>query len=88
MLAVTVSMITCTFEIVGLWNKWNENPVTVTFNDKAIPIEMIPNPAITICSTQNFANGNVMNMEKIEKMFSNEHPFGVIRNLSTLSVDE
>lgn len=87
MIAVTISMITCTFEIAGLWNKWTENPVTVTFDDEVSSIYEIPFPAITICSTQNFANGNV-NMEKIEKMFSSEHPFGVIRNLSTLSVDE
>lgn len=87
MIAVTISIITCAFEIAGLWNKWTENPVTVTFDDEVSFISEIPFPALSICSTQNLANRNI-NMEKIEKLYSSEHPSGVIRNLSTLSVDE
>lgn len=35
---------------VKIWDKWNEAPVMVTFEDKSTPVWKIPFPAVTICS--------------------------------------
>lgn len=35
---------------VQIWDKWNESPVIVSFDDKSTPVWKIPFPAITICS--------------------------------------
>lgn len=33
-----------------VWDKWNETPVIVSFDDKSSPVWKIPFPAVTICS--------------------------------------
>lgn len=35
---------------IKVWDKWNETPVIVSFDDKSSPVWKIPFPAVTICS--------------------------------------
>ncbi|EDS27770.1 pickpocket [Culex quinquefasciatus] len=44
-----LSMYDCGKLIDGMYRKWDENPVIVTF-DKVTPVWAIPFPAVTICS--------------------------------------
>lgn len=46
------SVIGCVVAIHSIWNTWTNRPVTVTFDDTTTHIEMIPFPAVTICTTQ------------------------------------
>lgn len=34
---------------MNIWDKWNTNPVIVSFAEKSTPIWQIPFPAVTIC---------------------------------------
>lgn len=49
-----MSVILCVIVILSVWSTWKNHPVTVTFNDQTTPINEIPFPAITICTTQKF----------------------------------
>ncbi|KAL9702251.1 hypothetical protein quinque_005769 [Culex quinquefasciatus] len=45
-----LSMYGCGKLIDGMYRKWDENPVIVTFDEKVTPVWAIPFPAVTICS--------------------------------------
>lgn len=49
----------CAWEIKNVWESWREQPVLVSIDDKIRPIAAIPFPAVTICSTEKFANGKI-----------------------------
>ncbi|XP_073843681.1 pickpocket 26 [Musca autumnalis] len=44
------SIYLCTSLTMNIWNKWNNNPVIVSFAEKSTPVWQIPFPAITICT--------------------------------------
>lgn len=52
MIAFTLSVALCAYAILGIYTKWQERPVILTFNDKTTSISTIPFPAVTICSTE------------------------------------
>lgn len=54
-----VSLTLCFFAILSIWDKWNERPVVVTFDDKTTSIGKIPFPAVTICTTEKFTQEHV-----------------------------
>lgn len=49
---MTLSVAGCTIAILNIWNTWTNRPITMTFDDKYIPISEIPFPAVTMCTTQ------------------------------------
>uniref|UniRef100_A0A336MJF3 CSON001992 protein n=1 Tax=Culicoides sonorensis TaxID=179676 RepID=A0A336MJF3_CULSO len=67
----SVSLCICGFQIKTIWNKWDQNPVIVSFNENLITISEINFPAVTICHQNrvrksHFNYGNVFKsiMEK------------------------
>ncbi|CAO1385585.1 unnamed protein product [Diamesa serratosioi] len=48
-IALMFSVVGCVFLIKQTYSKWNDNPVIVSFAQKATPLYTIPMPAITIC---------------------------------------
>lgn len=34
---------------MNIWDKWNNNPVIVSFAEKSTPVWQIPFPAVTVC---------------------------------------
>lgn len=49
MTALVLSFTGCSYLIIKTYNKWQSNPVIVTFAEKSTPVWKIPFPAITIC---------------------------------------
>ncbi|CAO1413325.1 unnamed protein product [Diamesa tonsa] len=47
--ALILSFTGCSYLILKTYNKWQFNPVIVTFAEKSTPVWKIPFPAITIC---------------------------------------
>lgn len=64
LIAFSLSLVMCIMGIIGIWDKWHQRPVIVSFNDKSTSIGMIPFPAVTICSTQKFTK-ETLNVERI-----------------------
>lgn len=48
-IAIGLSVWFCGTLIRNVWIKWRDNPVTMTMNEKQIPISTIPFPTVTIC---------------------------------------
>lgn len=46
-----VAFVGCSIMIFSLWNKWDDNPLIVTFDNNLMNIDEIPFPAVTICSS-------------------------------------
>ena len=46
---VSLSMIGCGITISASYQKWNDNPVIVTFSEKMTRLKHLPFPAVTIC---------------------------------------
>ncbi|XP_055590909.1 pickpocket protein 28-like [Uranotaenia lowii] len=44
-----VSLVSCSSMIRAVYNKWNREPVIVTFDEQTTPVFDVPFPAITIC---------------------------------------
>jgi len=44
-----LSIYTCGRSIINIWNKWDQSPVIVSFDEKSTPVWQIPFPAVTIC---------------------------------------
>lgn len=44
------SIYLCASLTMNIWNKWNNNPVIVSFAEKSTPVWQIPFPAVTICT--------------------------------------
>lgn len=44
-----ISISFCSVQIHNIWQRWNQDPVIVSFNENLVPIIQIPFPAITIC---------------------------------------
>ncbi|KAJ6645324.1 F-box-like/WD repeat-containing protein ebi [Pseudolycoriella hygida] len=57
--AIALSIFASVYGIVDIWISWNENPVTIHFNNKPRSLDTIPFPAVTICSTEKFDKYNV-----------------------------
>lgn len=49
MVAFGLSLCLCGLSIQDIWLKWHENPVTMSFTEKPLPISAIPFPTVTIC---------------------------------------
>lgn len=64
MISFALSLALCLFAIQNIWMQWQERPVIVSFNDKITPVESIPFPAVTICSSQKFSNLSEPSKEK------------------------
>lgn len=59
MVAFVLSVIFCVFSIVTIWQKWQLTPVTVSFDDRALPISTIPFQAVSICTTNKYFEDKV-----------------------------
>lgn len=79
-IAISLSVILCIFGVWNIWEKWQQRPVIVSFNDKTTSIGMIPFPAVTICSTRKFDLDKV-NVPKFVENFGN-----IEKNQTFLSV--
>lgn len=53
-----------------VWNRWNENPVIVSFEDKMRSVSEIPFPAVTICQ-ESKTNASKFSFTKVCKKVSN-----------------
>lgn len=63
---------------VDIWDKWEEAPVIVSFDDKSSQVWKIPFPAVTICSE----------VKNQRTKFNFSHVFGKFRRLEPLQDDE
>lgn len=59
MVSFLLSVILCALSISTIWQKWQDQPVTVSFNDRATSISVIPFPAISICTTNKFIKDTI-----------------------------
>lgn len=48
-ISFSISLIGCGILIQNIYDKWDESPVIVSFNEKSTPVWEIPFPAVTIC---------------------------------------
>lgn len=48
-IAFVLCLIGCGILIHDSWNKWEQSPVIINFNEKSTPVWDIPFPAVTIC---------------------------------------
>lgn len=48
-MAIVLSLIVCGILLSQIYQKWNENPIILSFADRPTHISDIPFPAITIC---------------------------------------
>lgn len=53
-MAITLSVIFCFYTILDIWDKRQQKPVIVSFDDKISSIKTIPFPAVTVCSSENY----------------------------------
>ncbi|XP_064539836.1 pickpocket protein 28 [Drosophila montana] len=44
-----LSIFTCCKLTLNIWDKWNNNPVIVSFAEKSTPVWQIPFPSVTVC---------------------------------------
>ncbi|ALC43319.1 CG8546 [Drosophila busckii] len=44
-----LSICTCFKLTMNIWDKWNNNPVIVSFAEKSTPVWQIPFPSVTVC---------------------------------------
>jgi acid-sensing ion channel, other len=58
----------CLTTIKGIYERWDQNPVIVTFAEKAMSISKIPFPAITVCPKTKFEK-DALNFTKFVKTF-------------------
>lgn len=49
LIAFLLSIYGCTMIILNAWQRWDSNPVIVSFSEQATPVWQIPFPAVTIC---------------------------------------
>lgn len=49
LIAFLISIYGCSRLILHIWQRWDRNPVIVSFAEKSTPIYQIPFPAVTIC---------------------------------------
>lgn len=52
--ACVISIYLCGIYIRDVWNKWEQNPVIISFAEKLTPASAIPFPAVTICPETKF----------------------------------
>lgn len=45
-----LSICTCFKLTLNIWDKWNNNPVIVSFAEKSTPVWQIPFPSVTVCA--------------------------------------
>uniref|UniRef100_A0A034WQE2 Sodium channel protein Nach n=1 Tax=Bactrocera dorsalis TaxID=27457 RepID=A0A034WQE2_BACDO len=68
------SIYTCATLIMNIWDKWNNNPVIVSFAEKSTPVWQIPFPTVTVC-TETKGRQTVLNFTdmywKISDRFNN-----------------
>ncbi|XP_036336958.1 pickpocket protein 28 [Rhagoletis pomonella] len=58
------SIYTCATLIMNIWDKWNNNPVIVSFAEKSTPVWQIPFPTVTVC-TETKGRQRVFNFTEI-----------------------
>ncbi|KAG5868208.1 hypothetical protein JTB14_028320 [Gonioctena quinquepunctata] len=63
----------CIYAIYGVYQKWVESPVIVSFATKETPIYSIPFPAITICSETKYVKDKYSHAEVKEKISNGEN---------------
>lgn len=59
-------MALCTFMIVKMWTKWQENPAQIVLESTTTPVSAIPFPALTVCSSKKI-NKNRIDVEFFKK---------------------
>lgn len=64
-MALVLSVSGCAYLIFRTYQKWQSNPVIVSFDENSIPVSTIPFPAVTICPGAMFKK-NIFNLTKIK----------------------
>lgn len=59
LVAISVSVWLCGASIRDMWIKWHENPVTMSFTEKYLPISSVPFPTVTVCSETKVKNSKL-----------------------------
>lgn len=67
LVAFLLSIFFCARIISKVWQKWDRNPVIVTFAESSTPIWQIPFPAVTIC-LQTKTQSNLFNFTDTYRM--------------------
>ncbi|KAJ0179069.1 hypothetical protein K1T71_005844 [Dendrolimus kikuchii] len=49
LMAIIASVTMCVFLMHNSWHKWRTNPIVITINERATPIEDVYFPSVTIC---------------------------------------
>lgn len=62
----------CSFMIFNLWDKWDNNPLVVTFDNTFKHVREIPVPAVTICSGTKAKIETVNILKNLKIMKNNE----------------
>ncbi|CAO1415887.1 unnamed protein product [Diamesa hyperborea] len=65
LISLILSILGCSFLIIQVYDKWQENPVIVSVNEKSAPVWTIPFPAITICPENKFKR-SLFNLSRIQ----------------------
>lgn len=73
--------------ILELWNNWKDEPVTVTFKGESTKIDMIPFPAVTICTSQKMTSDKV-NIEKMKSPMNHHGYMSHEFNFNSMSTKE
>lgn len=66
--SIFASFIACSYTIKQIFTNWNENPVVITFAEKATSVSQIPFPAITVCPISRI-DRDVFNMTNIADIY-------------------
>lgn len=61
LIAFGLSLWLCSSSIRTIWVHWMENPITITFTDREIPISAIPFPTVTVCPQVKVSKENLDN---------------------------
>ncbi|XP_039295956.1 pickpocket protein 28-like isoform X2 [Nilaparvata lugens] len=85
MIAITCSFLLSLYLIRGLWVKWNDSPVIVSFAEKSTSVWEIPFPAVTICSSSRVRR-SVFNYTKYYEMDDYELTEDERRKLSSVDL--
>lgn len=67
---------------MNIWDKWNNNPVIVSFAEKSTPVWQIPFPTVTVC-TETKGRQTVLNFTEMYWKISDR-----IKNVSQIDLTE
>nr|XP_019556935.2 pickpocket protein 28-like [Aedes albopictus] len=46
---IGLALVACLMSMVQLYEKWNENPVVISYDGRFLPVWAVPFPAVTVC---------------------------------------